>query len=87
MQNDIRKKRSSGRLGAILSAAIAIIFVLFAVVPLVFLMLWEGEGMELLMMVGIYFIPLLAIAVGVVIALVQRLREIREGEEEDARKY
>ena len=35
----------------------------------------------------LYALMLLAVIVGVVVALVQRLREIRKGEEEDARKY
>ena len=35
----------------------------------------------------LYALVLLAVIVGVVIALIQRLREIERGEEEDARKY
>ena len=39
------------------------------------------------MILILYALVLLAVIVGVVIALIQRLREIERGEEEDARKY
>lgn len=36
---------------------------------------------------GVYGLAILAVIVGVALALVQRLREIRGGEEDEAKKY
>jgi type III secretory pathway component EscS len=45
------------------------------------------EQMVLMLAFGLYGVLIVAMIVGVVIALCQRLREIRGGEEEDAKKY
>ena len=46
----------------------------------------SGDGGAVVILI-LYALVLLAVIVGVVIALIQRLREIERGEEEDARKY
>jgi type III secretory pathway component EscS len=45
------------------------------------------EQLVLMLAFGLYGVLIVAMIVGVVIALCQRLREIRGGEEEDAKKY
>ena len=54
------------------------------VMPLLGIGTADGAAMAAL---GLYALVLLAVIVGVVVALVQRLREIQKGEEEDAKKY
>jgi type III secretory pathway component EscS len=45
------------------------------------------EQLVLMLALGLYGVLIVAMIVGVVMALCQRLREIRGGEEEDAKKY
>lgn len=47
----------------------------------------SGGQMSLLLVLGLYALVILAVIAGVVLAMVQRLREIEGGEEEDAKKY
>lgn len=49
--------------------------------------MWAAEMAGPVVILILYALVLLAVIVGVVIALIQRLREIERGEEEDARKY
>ena len=46
----------------------------------------DGDGLALALLV-LYALMFLAIAAGVIAALVQRWREVRGGEEDEARKY
>ena len=45
------------------------------------------EQLVLMLAFGLYSLMIVAMIVGVLMALRQRLREIRGGEEEDAKKY
>ena len=80
--------RKSGKTGAILSAVVVIGFL--SVYLAVFLYpLLRGACGELLaaVIMAVYALAILAVMIGVVAALRQRLREIDGGEEADARKY
>ena len=68
-------------LAVILIAAVYLAIVLFA-------MLTESATPAIVVLVmALYCLIILAVMVGVVFALMQRLREIDHGEEEDASKY
>ena len=73
---------------AALSAAVVIALVglwIFGVlIPLVRVTAGEAFAVGILV---IYVLGSLAVAVGVVAALCQRVRELRSGEEEEARRY
>ena len=72
------------------AVALAVLLVLLGLVLLPVLMPLLGIGMmdrAAVVVLVLYALVLLALIAGVVIALVQRLREIRGGEEEDAKKY
>lgn len=83
MQNTTEKKR-----GAWLCAVFMIVIVAAYVFALAAILLTAGdEGVAVLGFVALYGGILAAVAVGVLLALRQRLKEIDGGEEEDAAKY
>ena len=67
-------------------AAVVLVF-LAALLMLPVLSLAEGGAAAEILVIALYAVPILAVIAGVVIVLIQRLREIRGGEEEDAKKY
>ena len=84
--SDRRKKR----IGSIMAA----LFVLFYVLPLVIgsvfaavAFIRDGECLAAILFLLIYGVLGGAVVVGVVLALRQRLREIKGGEEDDAAQY
>ena len=84
--SDRRKKR----IGSIMAA----LFVLFYVLPLVIgsvfaavAFIRDGECLAAILFLLIYGVLGGAVVVGVVLALRQRLREIKGGEEDDASQY
>ena len=85
MQNDIRKsKKKAPVLCAVGMILLLSVFLVTIMAPLI------GEAAGKTMAVGfllIYGSVILAVIVGIVAALRQRLREIEGGEEEDAKKY
>ena len=80
IQNDKRKKM-------IAPIVVTIIFMAM-VIGCIFLFLWENsqEALPLPLLVFFLLIPL-ALIVGVLIAVVQRIREIQIGEDDEASKY
>lgn len=82
MQKDTKKR------AAILCAAAAVGFMLFYIATIVFAVLSEAMGdIAGMFFIGIFVAVFLAMIVGVLFALRQRIREIDGGEEEDAKKY
>jgi hypothetical protein len=81
----MRKTTENARRGAVLSAAVVTAGMVWLILGLVLLWRRAGEGLGLLL--GLYILIYLSVAVGVLAALRQRLREIRGGEEDDAKKY
>lgn len=83
MRDTTKKKRAS-----ILSAAVIVgllgIVIATVLVPLVRESYGDGIAIGLLV---VYGLVLVAVIVGVLAALGQRLKEIEGGEEEDAKKY
>ena len=90
MRDSSRRRRKW--VAPLVCAAVVLVFLLVllglvllpVVMPLLGIGTADGAAMAALVL---YALVLLAVTVGVVVALVQRLREIRKGEEEDARKY
>ena len=83
MRNGTEKKRA-----AIICAAVIVGFL--AIVLAVYLVPVLGAMYEGLVVAGImlvYGLMIVAVIVGVLFALRERIREIESGEEEDARKY
>ena len=81
-----RKKRLVG------AAVAAGLVILLALVLIGSILLCFFPGQEVaeavaLGVIGLYLILLLAVVGGVAVSLVQRFREIRGGEEDEARKY
>ena len=84
--SDRRKKR----IGSITAA----LFLLFYILPLVIGAVWaavafmrSGEGFAAVLFLLIYGVLGGAVVIGVVLALRQRLQEIKGGEEDDAAQY
>ena len=80
-RTDVRRKKS---LGAVLGAGIMIVFMVF----LICLALWANhqEALPGLLLAAILVIPAI-IVICTVVVLVQRLKEIKGGEEDDAAQY
>ena len=85
MRNDTKKSKKKA---PIICAAVMIAFMGSILAIILFPLLGEVVGESLV--VGILFVysgGIIAVIIGVVAALRQRLREIEGGEEEDARQY
>lgn len=80
-------KCPSGIRGAVLAAAGTVLVVLLFVGSLLWTMAEEGPLPAALGMIAVYALLGIAAVIGVVYALVQRLREIKGGEADEARKY
>jgi uncharacterized protein (DUF983 family) len=83
MQNNTEKRRSALRSAAVLVLVLAA-FAALLVVLMVRVALGEPVAMAFLIW---YALVLLAVLVGVLLALRQRLRELATGEEDEAKKY
>lgn len=81
------RKSTKGR-GAVIAAALGtvIVAVLFFG-SILWVMLEEEPIPAVLGIMAVYALLAIAIIVGVLCAMVQRLREIQGGEEDEARKY
>ena len=82
-----KSTRSSGRTAAIVAALGTTVVVLLFFGSVLWAMLEEGPIPAVVGIMIVYAVLAVAIVVGVLRAMVQRLREIEGGEEEDARKY
>ena len=81
MQGNSNKKN-----GALLAAIVIIAFALIMIGGLV-LIIQGKEDAGLNGIVGIYIAVLAAVIIGVIAALRQRFHEIKNGEEDNAKKY
>lgn len=81
--------KGHGMAGAVLAAAVVVGIVLLLTLGLAAVYFGQGEDPQWAAtgIVLLYILLGLAVAVGVIVALVQRWREIRGGEEDEARKY
>ena len=77
---------SNKKNGALLAAIVIIAFALIMIGGLVLIMRGE-EDAGLNGIVGIYIAVLAAVIIGVIAALRQRFHEIKNGEEDNAKKY
>ena len=86
MRETTEKKRK--KRGPVLCAAVVIAIAAFYLAVVVYPLLGEcyGEAVALGILV-LYGLVILAVIVGVLLALRQRLKEIEGGEEEDAKQY
>ena len=80
-------ERRSGARGAVIAATVTALAVVLFVGSLLWVMLEEGPVPAAVGIMVVYGIFGAAVVIGVFVALRQRLREIRKGEEADARKY
>lgn len=87
MQKNIKK--GSGKLGSTICAVVVVAVMLGIVVSLIaFLRLVDGEGgLFVSVFFALYIIADVAVAIGVSVALFLRFREMKRGEEEEAKKY
>jgi len=79
-----RNKKRSPIISAVIIIVLLGIFLAVMVVPLL------GDAEEALLVIGIigfYGLIIVAVIIGVIFALRQRLKEIEGGEEEDAKQY
>lgn len=79
--------RSRGALGAVIAAAGTALVVVLFIGSLLWVMLEEGPVTAAVGIMIVYGLFGAAVVIGVFAAMFQRLREIRKGEEENARKY
>ena len=80
-------ERRSGALGAVIAATVTALIVVLFVGSLLWVMLEEGPVPAAVGIMIVYGLFGAAVVIGVFAAMFQRLREIRKGEEENARKY
>ena len=80
-------ERRSGALGAVIAATVTALIVVLFVGSLLWVMLEEGPVPAAVGIMVVSGILGAAVVIGVFAAMFQRLREIRKGEEADARKY
>lgn len=80
-------KRPSGALGAVLAATGTALVVILFIGSLLWTMLQEGAVPAAVGIMIVYGVFGAAVVVGVFAAMRQRLREIKGGEEDEARKY
>lgn len=85
MRNNIEGR--SGARGAVIAATVVALAVVLFIGSLLWVMLEEGPVPAAVGIMIVYGIFGTAVVIGVFAALRQRLREIRKGEEADARKY
>ena len=88
MPRNSEQKKS--RRGAVLAAAVVVLYMLPLVIAAVLGaldLLHLGEEPLALVILVLYGVTGAAVIVGVLLAARQRLREIDEGEEEDAKRY
>ena len=85
MQENTKKNK---RLAPIVCALVAVALLGLLLAILVYPLLWASYG-EIIAVIflAVYALIIVAIIGGILAAMVQRLREIEGGEEEDARKY
>lgn len=81
------RKSTKGRGAVIVAALGTVVVALLFFGSLLWVMLEEEPIPAVIGMMVVYAVLAIAIIVGILCAMVQRLREIRGGEEEDARKY
>lgn len=81
------QKSTKGRGPVVVAALGTVVVVLLFFGSLLWVMLEEEPIPAVLGIMVVYGLLALAIVVGVLRAMVQRLKEIQKGEEEDARKY
>ena len=86
MRNGTNKKKTVAPI-LCAGAVLLILMVVLALMAYPFFAARMEEQLVLMLLFGLYSLMIVAMIVGVVIALCQRLREIRGGEEEDAKKY
>lgn len=79
-----KKKRKAPVICAALVIAVLAFYLLAVICPLLGDACHDALGIGFL---ALYFLMICAVAVGILLALRQRLREIRGGEEEEAAKY
>ena len=85
MQNDIKKhKKKAPIICAIIVISLLSIFLATILLPLIGEVYGEMLALGLLLIYGALII---AVILGILFALRQRLKEIEGGEEEDAKKY
>ena len=79
--------RRRGALGAVIAAAGTALVVVLFIGSLLWVMLKEGAVPAAVGIMVVYGLLGAAVVIGVFVALRQRLREIKGGEEDEARKY
>ena len=86
MQNNTERNRKG--LAAAVCAGIMVVFMVATLAVLVLPVLGDrSQDVVLDLVLGIHAVIILAVIAGVLLALKQRLQELRKGEEEDAKKY
>jgi cell division protein FtsX len=85
MRGSTDRRRSA--LGAVIAATVTALAVLLFIGSLLWVMLEEGPVPAAVGIMIVYGLFGAAVVIGVFAAMFQRLREIRKGEEENARKY
>lgn len=79
-----KDKKTAAFICAIIMIAILSGILITILFPLAILTFGEPIAVALLL---VYIITILAVIIGVIIALIQRIREINSGEEEESQKY
>jgi choline-glycine betaine transporter len=86
MRNGTNKKKTVAPI-LCAGAVLLMLMVVLALMAYPFFAARMEEQLVLMLLFGLYSLMIVAMIVGVLMALCQRLREIRGGEEEDAKKY
>lgn len=83
MRNTTKKKTAP----IICAAAVILVLTVYLAVILYAMLSEKMTPVPVYLILGVYFLGIAAVAVGVLAALRQRLKEIEGGEEDDAKQY
>lgn len=87
MPNSTKKRGPSRAVPILIAVGTELVVLILVGIPVGLILASGEENIAALGIVALYALLGAAVSVGVLAALVQRLREIRKGEEEDAKRY
>lgn len=83
-ENEVKQKMTGALICAAVIIALLSVFLAVMIFPLLTVGVGETAAVGIIVFYGII---ILAVIIGIIAALIQRLREINGGEEEEAKKY
>ena len=87
MPDNIKNPKPSRVIPILIAAGVEVVVLILVVVPVGIILSSGNENIAALGIILLYALFGIAVSVGVLAALIQRLQEIKKGEESDAKRY